>query len=408
MYQIKQLDACRICESREVRSFLRFEELPFTDGFVSEATSGTEFKAPLVIFWCPICKVAQTLHDVTVTDYYRDYRYSVSTSAFAKRFMQRLAARTFERFGLRHGDRVIEIGSGDGLQLACFQDLGAKVFGFEPSAELTKVSQEFGVPFAQALFSEDTIEKIPAELLPAHVVLLTYTFDHLPDPVGFLNTLTTILDQERGVLLIEVHDLAKIMYRRETCLFEHEHSIYLTAATMKRLLARAGLKLLTLELVPEAERRGNSLLVAAAPMGATYEPDATCLESLEPLEHWEAYRDFGVAVAQSYERFRDYIRSRRASGKRLAGYGAGGRGVMTMAMAGLTSDDLEFVCDQNASFHGLRAPCSHVPVVSAEHLLDHPVDEVIVFSFGYMEEIREQLSHYLARGGTLTSLLDVL
>jgi hypothetical protein len=77
-------------------------------------------------------------------------------------------------------------------------------------------------------------------------------------------------------------------------------------------------------------------------------------------------------------------------------------------MAGLTADDIAYVCDQNASFHGLYMPLSHVLVVGPERLLSDGVDEVIVFSFGYFAEIQQQLAEFRRRGGKLVSLLDIL
>jgi SAM-dependent methyltransferase len=400
---------CRICKARELRRFLHFDDMPFTDDFVSVQKKGTEFLAPLDIYWCPECKTAQTLHDVEVTDYYREYRYTASSSPFAQRFMHRLAEETFRRFGLKSGARVIEVGSGDGYQLSCFKQRGAQVLGFEPSSDLTKVSRAAGVPVSQCLFTTDTVQLIPSEMRPVQVVLLTYTFDHLPDPLPFLQTVRNVIDEDRGVLLIEVHDLEKIMERRETCLFAHEHSVYLNELSMKRLLERAGFKLLTTQLVPEPERRGNSLLVAASLQESSYEPEPfTRYESLAPMDVWPTYETFGDETEKSYLGLRDYIRSRTDAGLRLAGYGAGGRGVMALAMADLHDKDIAYVCDQNTSFHDLLTPRSHIPVVAPEQLLTDPSDEAIVFSFGYMDEIRRNLAQYEARGGRLISLLELI
>ncbi|CAN5718446.1 MAG: methyltransferase domain-containing protein [Pyrinomonadaceae bacterium] len=408
-YVIHQRDSCRICSARELRRFLHFDDMPFTDDFVSPQTKGTEFLAPLDIYWCRECKTSQTLHDVEVTDYYREYRYTASSSPFAQRFMRHLAEETVRRFGLLPGAKVIEVGSGDGYQLSCFRQLGSQVLGFEPSAELTMMSQAAGVPVIQCLFTADRVQSIPSEMRPADVVLLTYTFDHLPDPLSFLQAVSGVIEEDRGVLLIEVHDLKKIMERRETCLFAHEHSVYLYELTMKRLLERAGFKLLTTQLVPELQRRGNSLLVAAALQQSRHESEPfTRFENLAPLEEWTPYATFGVEVRRSYAGLCNYVRSRTRAGLRLSGYGAGGRGVMALAMADLDNRDITYLCDQNTSFHNLLTPRSHVPVAAPERLLTEPTDESIVFSFGYMNEIRQQLAPYEERGGKLISLLDLI
>ncbi len=408
-YVIHRRDVCRICSVRGLRRFLHFNDMPFTDDFISAQEKGTEFLAALDIYWCPECKTAQTLHDVEVTDYYRGYRYTASRSPFAQQFMRRLAEETFQRFDLRSGDKVIEVGSGDGYQLSCFKKLGAKVLGFEPSAELTKASQAAHVPVSQCLFTADTVQSIPTAMRPAHVVLLTYTFDHLPDPLQFLRAVHDVIDEDRGLLLIEVHDLEKIMERRETCLFAHEHSVYLNELTMKRLLERAGFKLLTAQLVPESERRGNSLLVAAALQQSSRQPEPfTRYESLAHMESWPTYAAFGDETEKSYAGLRDYVRSRTDAGLRLAGYGAGGRGVMALAMADLHDGDIAYLCDQNESFHNLLTPRSHIRVAAPDRLLTDPTDEAIVFSFGYMNEIRQQLKPYETGGGRLTSLLALL
>lgn len=401
-------ESCRLCGAPHPRQFLHFERMPFTDEFVRREHAGTEFLGDIRVYWCPTCRSAQTQHDVEVSEYYRDYRYTVSSSPFARRFMERLAEESFRRFGLRPGDRVLEIGSGDGFQLGAYKALGARVLGFEPSEDLTHAARGAGVDTIQTLFNCEGIEQIPADFRPAQVVLLTYTFDHLPEPKPFLELVRQVLDPDRGVLLIEVHDLARIVERREICLFEHEHATYLTARTLERLLESAGFRLLGDDLLPDAERRGNSLLVAASPrtVAATVHPTTFQPRPADlVLEDWPAYLEFGDRVRRGVWHFKEHLRRQRALGRRVAGYGAGGRGVMTLAMTGVGPADIAYLCDQNPSFHGLYTPASHVPVVPPEHVHSEPVDELVVFSYAYMEEIRARLSPF---AGRLTSILDLI
>lgn len=406
-WSVHRRSACRLCGSSDVAEFLDLGDAPFTDDFVAPHQAGREFAAPLSVWICRACWSAQTQHDVEVDEYYRDYNYSVAASPFAQRFMIRLAEQTMATYGLGPGATVLEVGSGDGAQLAQFQALGAHVLGFEPSADLCATSRSRGVPVRECLFDARTAAEIPADMRPADVILLTYTFDHLPEPLPFLQAVRSVLNPDRGVLVIEVHDLEQIMLRRETCLFEHEHSIYLTRRSFRRLLERAGFELLTAELLPASERRGNSLLIAAGLRGGRHAPDP--VHDSPPLfERWETYARFGADVRRSHDALRNHVRGARATGRRIAGYGAGGRGVMTLAGTGLGSGDIAYLCDRSPHAHGLLAPRSHVPICDPSRLAEDPVDELVVFSYGYLDEIRAQLEDELAVMPQLTSVLDLL
>jgi SAM-dependent methyltransferase len=406
-YAVHHRPACRICGGTDVPFFLDLGPAPFTDDFVTPESEGREFSAPLSIAVCRSCWTVQTRHDVEVGDYYRDYNYSVAASGFAQRFMARLADETLNRFGFGAGARVLEVGSGDGAQLAHFQDRGARVLGFEPSADLCAASRAAGVDVAQCLFGADTVDEIPAELRPVDVVVLTYTFDHLPEPLPFLEAVRTVLEPRRGVLVIEVHDLEQIMARRETCLFEHEHSVYLTSHSFERLLERAGFKAITTDLLPPSERRGNSLLVVAAPVGTEHAADPLPAPSRD-FDAWETYEGFGAEVEAGHGALRDWVRARRADGRVVAGWGAGGRGVMTLAYTGLGVDDIAYLVDTNPHAHGFLAPGTHVPVVAPAELVAQPADDVVVFSYGYMDEIREQVRESVRAQPELVSVLDLL
>lgn len=405
---VNQLSACRACGSHKLYRFLEFPDAPLVDDYLTAGELGIEFLYPLRVYICEDCYLVQTQHDVDVSGYYKDYHYSVASSPFAQRFMRGLARALFERYGLKSGDSVVEVGSSDGFQLQCFKDLGARVFGFEPSASLAATSLARGVPVAQALFLPETVHLIPADLLPLKLVLLTYTFDHLSNPLAFLNCVREVLDPRYGLLVIEVHDLAKIVERREYCLFEHEHPTYWNVDTMRDMLLQSGFKLLNTNLMPEQLRRANSLLVVAAPEETEYPLDTDTNSRSEYLRNPSTYRRFAQEVERSLGRFREFVLTERGCGRRLAGYGAGGRGIMTLAMSGVGNEAMTYLCDMNISIHGYYSPKSHLLLVSPQHLLEDWMDEVIVFSFGYMEEITVELSEYTAQGGKLISLLKLL
>jgi hypothetical protein len=80
---------------------------------------------------------------------------------------------------------------------------------------------------------------------------------------------------------------------------------------------------------------------------------------------------------------------------------------MTLAFAGLDAGDLVCVADQDEQFHGLVLPKSHVPVVPPSALNAAAPDDIIVFSYGYLAEIRETLAEATAQGSRIWSLLEI-
>ncbi|NJN80840.1 MAG: hypothetical protein HC802_00125 [Caldilineaceae bacterium] len=175
------------------------------------------------------------------------------------------------------------------------------------------------------------------------------------------------------------------------------------------MLNASGFELLSADIVPESLRRGNSLLVAATPV-TDRQPER--MGDVETANYLADIPDrlphFAAEVAASLEQFRAYLAAGRSAGKRFAAYGAGGRGVIFLAMAEISNLDIQYVCDRNDALHGFITPVTHIPVVAPEQLTIDYVDEVIVFSTGYMREISEQLSEYQRLGGRLVSFLDLL
>jgi ubiquinone/menaquinone biosynthesis C-methylase UbiE len=404
--EINEWHRCRVCGSEKMSLYLELPNMPLVDALLREDELGGEFLGAIRLFICEECKLAQTMHDVNVRDYYRDYQYSVGQSLFAVHFMQRLAEKVWHTYSLGAGDSVIEVGSSDGAQLECFQKLGARVLGFEPSESLARVTRLRNVSVIQELFDEDSVEKIPADLRPAQVLLLTHTFDHIPDPMSFLRAARRILDPQRGLLVIEVHDLEKTVERREFCLFAHEHTTYYYAASLQRVLQRAGFDLISTQMIPDAERRGNSLLVVATLPSSVFAEQKLPPLPLGRLGDVQYLQGFGQEVHASLRRLKKFVQTEKQKGIRLAGYGAGGRGVMTLA-AIASPGDFVYVADKNPNLNGYYTPGSHIPVVTPNRFLVDPVDKAIVFSFGYFQEIYDDLATFRKQGGELISLLDL-
>jgi 2-polyprenyl-3-methyl-5-hydroxy-6-metoxy-1,4-benzoquinol methylase len=403
-------DCCRICKAKNLIQTLSLSEMPFTDEFVIKESLGSEFKSDIKIYLCTDCQTVQTQHDVDVRSYYEDYQYSVGKSKMATVFMESLANAVVDKYfqnNKKDNIKVLEIGSGDGSQLIPFKQLGCRVLGYEPSSYLSQTSESQGIPTIQGLFDKSSVDLLPKDFQTVDIVLLSYTFDHLPEPREFIEAVTKIIDPDRGILVIEIHDLEKIFERREYCLFEHEHSIYLTTSTAQSLMEREGYSIIDLDIIPESIRRANSLLFIST-------RNSSILAGLKvPRVQMPQFEDFYFYEAQiekiykGIENLEEYVESRVKRGKKIAGYGAGGRGVMTLAAMN-NGHKLEYLVDQKPKGAGLFCPKTGIPIFGLEKLENDPVDEVIVFSFGYMQEIKHDLMNMGYQESQIYSMIDVL
>lgn len=395
-----KISACRICGGSQLQSVINLPQMPLTDEFVTADRIGKEFTGDIEIAVCTSCGCSQNMNDTDMDEYYNEYTYSVQSSGFAIQFMNTLAARIKQRyFSAKATPKVIEIGSGTGEQLLEFKKLGFEVLGVEPSEKLVDYANSIGIPTLHAFFDEHISEKLPAGFKSVDLIISSYTFDHIPHPVSVLKKINSLLN-EGGVTVHEVHDLELIRKRNEYCLFEHEHYTYLNERTMSYVLGSNSFEVDTFDLLNSQEKRANSLLVAARksnspknyPVDIQFEVSelkslfANVLESIARIEGWLEENKNHTIVA----------------------YGAGGRGIMTIA-ALKNARRISYIVDKNPKAENIFAPKSHLPVYGLDQLAKKRADKILIFSFGYYNEIvAELVAKYGYRADQFTSILQLL
>ena len=125
------------------------------------------------------------------------------------------------------------------------------------------------------------------------------------------------------------------------------------------------------------------------------------------FESKEFYYDFGNKIEKAITNLDNYVQKQTNKGKKIAGYGAGGRGIMTLANM-KTSSKLDFLIDKNPKSKEIYTPSSNIPVVGLKHLEENSIDEIIVFSYGYINEIKNELNTYGYQSNQIKSFIDLM
>lgn len=371
---------CRWCKNTEMKEEIVFEKMPLTDDFIVKDNFFDEYIEDIHIYSCQSCGLIQNPNNFSFSRYYEDYNYSSGHSPFVQFFMQQLAMYTVEKYKYLFNsapDTVLEIGSGDGVQLKEFQNLGLQALGIEPSNKLQLQANKNKIFTLKEYFDETTIhQKLKGRKFS--IILSSFTLDHIPDPKVFLNHIWEI-SSDNSVIVFEIHDISKIITRGEWCLFEHEHMIYTDESFWRRNLIECGFEFVEANPLPENVVRANSLIV----VGRKVQKDQALYEKPK-VPALNIDKEKIRRVQNKIEKFLD------SHENTVIGWGLGGRGVMTASLL-RNSNRIRAFFDTNFEKSGYFTPQSHIKIESIKNLKNYQKSSVLVFSFGYFDEICKEL-----------------
>jgi hypothetical protein len=89
----------------------------------------------------------------------------------------------------------------------------------------------------------------------------------------------------------------------------------------------------------------------------------------------------------------------KASGKRIAAYGAAAKGSTLLNTFNIGSQILDYVVDRSTYKQGRFTPGTHLRILPPEELLRSMPDYVLLLTWNFEAEILAQQAEYMKRGG---------
>ncbi len=401
------LSQCRACGGPFGPVFCDLGTMAVANSYLPrDADPGQEPRFPLCAVVCASCRMVQLDHVVDAHGIFSDYAYFSSASSSWLEHARDFCAAMTGRLGLGPGSLVIEVASNDGYLLRNFVTAGIPCLGVEPAANVAEVARAAGVPTEVAFLTPDSAAQITATHGSADLVVANNVLAHVPDINGFVAGLAALLAPE-GVLSVEAPHLVSLVDGVQFDTIYHEHYAYWSLLAVERLFARHGLYVFDVEHLPT---HGGSLRILAAATPRSASPALAALrqhEATRGLDGDGFYQGFNTKVATVLAGFRTWLADQKATGRKLAAYGAAAKGNTFLNAAGVGPGDLMAVADLSPAKQGRLLPGSHVPVVAPDALLAMAPDEIVILPWNIAPEIVAQLRGAGFAGGLWRALPEM-
>jgi hypothetical protein len=345
-------DTCRGCGNAALHRVLDLGCVPLAKHFppVTEPISAEEAGNPLAMDLCRSCGLAQLADDDTISDEPR------------------------------------------GLEPQALKDQAEAAVELVSAASWLRGStvREFGSPHGGTWLPLLTDRGYATTTDPADVVLDSFGIMHDPDQQAAFTRRAESTAPD-GVLLLHYHSLLTIVAKKQWNSLRDGHFAYYSLTTLTRLLAAAGMRVVT---AWEFDLYGGTVLAAAVhDLDARVDDSVTCI-----LEAEEAFGVTDPAVVGTLQHsanrhiadLRGWLEAEAAAGHDVMAYGAASRAVSLFSLAGLDSSLVRAVADASPAKQGRRMPGTDIPIVSPDYLVAAKPDQVLLTLPDLLSEVSAQ------------------
>jgi hypothetical protein len=390
------LPSCRFCAAPLRHTFVDLGMSPLCESYVpAERLNAMEPFYPLHAKICERCLLVQLEEFVAADEIFTEYAYFSSYSDSWVAHARAYVDTAIERFELGPDSLVVELASNDGYLLQHVVERGIPALGIEPAANVAVAAREKGIETVVEFFGRELAARLVAAGRRADLLAANNVMAHVPDLNDFVGGMEPLL-APHGVVTIEVPHLLRLVEDNQFDTIYHEHFSYFSLLTARKVLAAHGLEVFD---VDELKSHGGSLRLYAQRRSSGRRPVGSKVEALLERERalgfdtLEGHRGFSTRVEETKWRLLEFLIECRREGKRVAGYGAPGKGNTLLNYCGIRTDLLEFTVDRNPYKQGQFLPGTHIPIRHPEALEQVRPDYILILPWNLKVEIVAQLSY---------------
>jgi hypothetical protein len=294
---------------------------------------------------------------------------------------------------LKETDNVLDIGGNDGTLLKTFLESKSylNVLNIDASENLTKLSNENGIPALNAYWGVTTAKKLNKKF---KLITSTNVFQHTPPIVDYVEAISMSLDKF-GVWCLEFPYWKTNMETNQYDQIYHEHVYYYLLEPLKILLERFGLRMMHVLQYPIHGGTLRLLISHIGELGNAWQPS----ESVDTFLNTEAeldtdyYKAWGSNISNHILNCKEFLVSLKKENKNIVGFGAAAKGCIFLNSAKIDDTIIDCVIDDTDLKQEKYIPGTGIQIHSRDYLKNNKVDYILILAHNFKDVIIETLKN---------------
>lgn len=339
------------------------------------------------------------------------YWYRSGTNATMTKELGSIVAEITDRVNYKPGDIWLDIACNDGTLLKQVPADMVKV-GIDPcDDEFYKESSKHGT-VVQDYFSQAAWDKSGHGAKKAKVITCIAMFYDLDDPNPFIKDLEYVLDDD-GVIVLQMSYTPLMLQQMAFDNICHEHVYYHSLNSIAALFEPHGFQIIDANVndtnggsirIYIAKKKANPSCFGTAQLRqvCAYRTDSILnFERIADISDPYVWRVFGEKLQALRISLMDFVKTARAEGKTIYGYGASTKGNTLLQYFGLTKEDITAIAERSPYKFGKKTIGTEIPIVSEEEMRAAKPDYLLVLPWHFIDEFVKRETDFLNAGGAL-------
>ena len=388
---------CRSCKSIKLSKVFSLGKQTLT-GIFPPSKNAKITKGNLSLILCNKCKLLQLENNFNPHEMYgENYGYMSSLNKSMMTHLKLKALNLQKKYNLKSEQNILDIGSNDGTFLSYFKK-NFHLVGCDPT--IKKFSRYYRKDIKQIsnFFSGNLFKGKKFNL----VTSISMFYD-LPDPSRFAKEINSILDKN-GIWHIELSYMPMMLKNVSYDTICHEHLEYYSLKSLKYLLDKAGLKIVSLAF---NQINGGSIELDVAKKNSKFKEIKELINWVLESEKRNKYneisrqRDFFKQCINHKFLLKKLLVTLKKQNKKVYGYGASTKGNVILQFSKIDSNLIKYIGEVNKFKFNRYTPGSKIKIISEQKLKKMKPDYLLVLPWHFKDNIIKKEKAYLNSGGKL-------